>query len=160
MKKYLAVTTTITLGISMLFLSSVLAAEEAKQSAVQQVKSTAEEIAQPAVADETEFSYGTVKSIGTDQLVISEYDYDSDKDVEVTYSAPAGTKFENVTALQEIKAGDAVDIDFLVKNGQKVASAITVEKPTAEDEDVALGADAGADAGTDTGAAGEPGKPE
>lgn len=135
MKKYLAVTATLLFSFSVFFLPNLLA-EEAKQPAAQEVKPIEE--AAPAT-DETEFSYGTVKSVGAGQLVISEYDYDSDKDVDVTYSVPAGTKFENVASLQEVKVGDAVDIDFLVKNGQKVASAITVEKATAENEEAALG---------------------
>ncbi len=162
MKKYLVVTASLVLSTFTFFTPNILAVEESKQSAIQQVKAAAQEdMAQSTVAaGETEFSYGTVKSVGTDQFVISEYDYDSDKDVDVTYSVPTGTKFENVTALQEIKAGDAVDIDFLTKNGQKVASGITVEKPTAEDEDTALGTDAGADAGADTNAAGGPEKTE
>ena len=138
MKKYLAVTATLLFGFSVFFLHNLLAAEEAKQPATQEVSPPAQEAA-PA-ADETEFSYGTVKTVGADQLVVSEYDYDSDKDVDVTYSVPAGTKFENVTSAQEIKVGDAVDIDFLVKNGQKTASSITVEKATAENEEAALGA--------------------
>ena len=142
MKKYLVVAATLALGFSVSCPPHLLA-EEAKQPAAQEEKVSAPEAtpAAPAAADETEFSYGTVKSAGADQLVVSEYDYDSDKDVDVTYSVPAGTKFENVASAQEIKVGDAVDIDFLVKDGQKVASAITVEKATAADtEEAALGA--------------------
>ena len=144
MKKCLALVATLTLGISMIFLPHLMA-EEAKPSTAPAAEPAAEEAAQPvpAAADETEFSYGTVKSVTADQIVVSEYDYDTDKDVDVTYSVPAGTKFENVATLAEIKVGDAVDIDFLTKDGQKTAAAITVEKPTAEDENVALGADEG-----------------
>ena len=147
MKKYFAVVATLIFSFSTYFVPSLLAAEPA-QPAAQEEKASAPEAAPAApAADETEFSYGAVKSVDADQLVVSEYDYDSDKDVDVTYSAPAGTKFENVASLQEIKVGDSVDIDFLVKNGQKVASAITVEKPTAENEEVALGADTGEEPG-------------
>ncbi len=139
MKKYLVVAAALVFSFSTFFGHNLLA-EEAKQPAVQETKASVPEATPAAPAgDETEFSYGTVKSAGADQLVISEYDYDSDKDVDVTYSVPVGTKFENVASLQEIKTGDAVDIDFLVKNGQKVASSITVEKATAENEEAALG---------------------
>lgn len=88
--------------------------------------------------DETEFSFGTVKSITGDQLVVSEYDYESNADVDVTYQVPAETEFENAASLKEIAVGDSVDIDFLVKDGQKKAVAITVEKPLTEDEELAL----------------------
>lgn len=88
--------------------------------------------------EETEFSFGTVKSITGDQLVVSEYDYESNADVDVTYQVPAETEFENAASLKEIAVGDSVDIDFLVKDGQKKAVAITVEKPLTEDEELAL----------------------
>ena len=157
MKKNLAVAV-FTLGISMCFLPNMSLAQEAKKPAEETNKPAAPEATPPAgeAADETEFSYGTVKSVAANQIVVSEYDYDGNKDVDVTYSVPADAKLENAASLQEVKVGDSVDIDFTVKSGQKVASAITVEKPTAEDEDAALGADAGAD----TGAAAEPEKTE
>lgn len=88
--------------------------------------------------DETEFSFGTVKSITGDQLVVSEYDYESNADVDVTYQVPAETEFENATSLKDIAVGDSVDIDFLVKDGKKKAVAVTVEKPLTEDEEIAL----------------------
>ena len=89
-----------------------------------------EEQAAPAPQNEevTEFSYGTVKSLGEGQLVVSEYDYDNDKDIEITYSVPADANFDGVGTLSEIAAGDAVDIDYVIKDGQKVASMISVEK--------------------------------
>ena len=88
--------------------------------------------------EETEFSFGTVKSVTGDQLVVSEYDYESNADADVTYQVSADASFENVGALKEIVVGDSVDIDFLVKDGQKKAVAITVEKPITEDEEAAL----------------------
>lgn len=139
MKRYLVIASLI-LAFAAYFLP-IASAVEAPAAAP-----ASEEIqTEPAPAEEeTEFSYGTVKSITGDQLVVSEYDYDSDKDIDVTYSVPANTTFEGVASLAEVAAGDAVDIDFLIQGDQKVASAITVEKPTAEDEGaVALGADAG-----------------
>ena len=140
MKQYLLAASFI-LGLFACFLPAVSAIEDSKPAAL----AVEETQAEPAPAEaETEFSYGTVKSIAAGQLVVSEYDYNSDQDVDVTYSVPANTKFEGVASLTEITAGDAVDIDFLVQGDQKIASAITVEKPTAEDEDAtALGADLG-----------------
>ena len=89
MKKYVAIA--FALGMSFSFLPYLSAAEEAKQPAASgQVAPAAPEAAQPAqAADDTEFSYGTVKSMTADQLVVGEYDYDTDKDVDVTYSVPA-----------------------------------------------------------------------
>ena len=98
----------------------------------------------PAAANEetTEFSYGTVKSISENQVVVTEYDYDSDKDVETTYSVPATATFEGISKLSEIAVGDAIDIDYIVKDGQKIASVLSVEKTTpVSEEESALATD-------------------
>lgn len=141
MKKYRGVAT-ILLGVSLCFPIGTLPAQEEAARAIQAAEKTNKEAIEPALEDEgTEFSYGTIKSVSANQIVVSEYDYDQDKDVDVTYAVPAEAKFENAATLQEIVVGDAVDIDFLVKDGQKVASIITVEKPAEEDEDLALNLD-------------------
>ncbi len=115
------------------FFLPALHAEESKAEAQAPAKET------PAVAEEeTEFSFGTIKSINANQLVVSEYDYESNADVDVTYQVAANATFENVASLKEIAVGDSVDVDFLVENGQKKAVAITVEKPLPEDEEAAL----------------------
>ena len=100
----------------------------------------------PAAADapgqfaeeETEFSFGTVKSTSDNQLVVTEYDYESNADVDVTYVVNAQTEFENAASLKEVAVGDSVDIDFLVDGNAKSAVAITVEKPLTEEEEAAL----------------------
>ncbi|MBI4368184.1 MAG: hypothetical protein HY588_02205, partial [Candidatus Omnitrophica bacterium] len=72
-------------------------------------------------------------------------DYDSDQEVDVTYKVTPDTAFENVTSLSEVMVGDSVDIDYSVENGEKVAVAITVEKPFGEDEDTAIDLGGGAE---------------
>src|SRR3989338_1019955 len=110
------------LAISMLFPTPLALAQQPEVPAV--APAEAEETAELG-GEEAEFSYGMVKSVSADQIVISEYDYEADKDVDVTYTVPADVKIEGAASLQEIAVGDAVDIDFLVKDGQKVASALT-----------------------------------
>lgn len=90
------------------------------------------------IGEETEFSFGTVKSVTENEVVVSEYDYETNADVDVTYKVPAETEFENATTLKDIKAGDSIDIDFLVKDGVKTAIAITVETPLQETEETPL----------------------
>lgn len=134
----------LSLGILMHVEPALLLAEEAAKSAPPAAASAVAETASPieeavlSEAGDAEFSYGTVKSVSVDQIVVSEYDYDADKDVEVTYTVTGDTKFENVSSVSEIAAGDSVDVDFMVKDGQKIASAISVEKPVDETEDLAL----------------------
>lgn len=149
MEKKLRAAAAFVFGVAMCFLANSLFAQEAGKTAEESAKAAhqgvektvqvqAEETA--TAGEGTEFSYGTVKSVSQNQIVVSEYDYDSDKDVEVTYQVPATVTLENAASLQEIAVGAAVDIDFLVKDGQKVASAITVEKPSEDDEAAALNA--------------------
>ncbi len=92
--------------------------------------------AAPAAAvgeEETDYSFGTVKSVTGDQLVVSEYDYESDKDVDVAYTTDPAVKLENVDAVANIKAGDSVEIDFVTKDNKKIAKTVSVEKPTEEE---------------------------
>ena len=121
---------------SLIFFSAKSFAQEAEQSQAkdQPVVPAQEEVSEAPQAEETtEFSYGTVKSVSEGTLVVTEYDYDNDKDIEVTYSVPATTTLDGVGQLNEIAPGDAVDIDYVVKGGERAASTISVEKGGAED---------------------------
>jgi len=42
-------------------------------------------------------------------------------------------KLKNVEALKDIKAGDSIDIDYVVRGDKKVAKIIAVEKPSKEE---------------------------
>ena len=116
-------------------------AEDAKAPVT---KAPAEATAQTPAAEEpvvefegAEFSYGTAKSVSANQLVVSEYDYENDKDVDVTYSVNEKTTLEGIKAVTEIAAGDSVDIDYEVKGDQKIALSIAVEKG-GDDEEASL----------------------
>lgn len=125
------------IALSISFFLSPVFAEDAK---IAKAESAPAATAQEPVDVETEFSFGTVKNLADNQLVVSEYDYESNADVDVTYQVSGETAFENVASLKEVAVGDSVDVDFLVKDGQKKAVAITVEKPLAEDEETVLAA--------------------
>ena len=83
---------------------------------------------------ETDYSYGTVVRASAAELVVSEYDYETDQDVEVTYALDPAVQLDNVANVSEIQAGDGVDIDFVTKDGKKTALAVAVEKFTNEEE--------------------------
>ncbi len=126
MKKSLVVVLGLALGIVSI-LPVAFSQEEAAPAAAP---------AAPAAAvgeEETDYSFGTVKSVTGDQLVVSEYDYESDKDVDVTYTTDPAVKLENANAVADIKAGDSVEIDFVSKDGKKIAKTVSVEKPTEEE---------------------------
>ena len=133
---------TLTFALAVGFYPIFAFAEDAKEAA------PAETAAQTPAAEEepvvefegAEFSYGTAKSVSADQLVVSEYDYENDKDVDVTYSVNEKTTFEGVKAVAESAAGDSVDIDYEVKGDQKIALSVAVEKG-GDDEETSLNMD-------------------
>ncbi|MDO8729752.1 MAG: hypothetical protein Q7J69_00990 [Candidatus Omnitrophota bacterium] len=89
----------------------------------------------PAVeVEEPEYAFGTAKSVEGDTLVINEFDYDTGEEKEATYWVDSKTEYDNVASLKEVAAGDEVDIDYLVKDGKKVAVAISVAKPVEGEE--------------------------
>ncbi|MBN2145655.1 MAG: hypothetical protein JW774_13650 [Candidatus Aureabacteria bacterium] len=89
----------------------------------------------PATGEETtKYSYATVVSVSADQIVVSEYDYDKDEEVNVTYSVDANVQLKNVDALNKIGAGNYVEIEYEIKDGKKVAKVISLEKKEEEGE--------------------------
>lgn len=90
----------------------------------------------PAHAEEdvpTEYAYGTVKELNGSRLVVSEYDYATETTAEIAYTIDPNVKLADVAAVSEIAVGDLVDIDYVVKNDERVAVALAVEKPGAEE---------------------------
>jgi hypothetical protein len=79
---------------------------------------------------ETEYSTGMVVSVDEtlNQIVVREYDYNQDQEVEVTYTVNQETTFEDVASLKDIAAGDSIEIEFVSENGAKIAKMVTIEK--------------------------------
>lgn len=77
--------------------------------------------------EELEFSYGVVRSLSSNELVVRQYD-DEGEEVDVTYIIDINVELKNVDALEDIAVGDSVEIEYVVKDGKKVAKIITVEK--------------------------------
>ena len=105
----------------------------AEEPAAQKPVGEAPVVQQPAAAipdeEDLEYTFGTVKSVGTDQIVIMEFDYDSGQEKEMTYALDPKVQLNNAASLQEIKQGDEVDIDYRVQDDRKIAVVISVAKP-------------------------------
>ena len=87
-------------------------------------------------AEETEFTYGTVIRVDelNNEIVVREYDFDSDMMAEVTYSVSLDTELENVETLKEITAGMDVDIQYVAESdGKKIAKRISIDTPGSEE---------------------------
>lgn len=79
--------------------------------------------------EDTEYSYGTVVEVNKDknQISISEYDWETDSEMTVTYSMGPDVKLENVDLLEKIAPDTYVDVEYIVaEDGKKVAKVISV----------------------------------
>lgn len=81
----------------------------------------------------TEYSWGTVSSVSPGQIVVTEYDYASDEEVDVTYSVAPDVELKNVDSIENIAVGTSVDIDYVIKDEKRVAKTIAVEEPSYEE---------------------------
>ena len=77
--------------------------------------------------EEIEHSWGTVNSVSSNQIIVSEYDYESEG-AKITYTIDPAVELINVNSLKNIAVGDSVDIEYVVKGSKKVAKLISVEK--------------------------------
>jgi hypothetical protein len=91
--------------------------------------------AAPEAEEEPEYAFGTVKSVSKDQLVVTEFDYDTGEEKEVAYSIDPKAEISGVNSLQEVASGDEVDVDYLVKDGKNVAVALSFAKPVEAGEE-------------------------
>ena len=115
--------------------AQALAAEEKAAAGPAPTPSAAPEAAPAAGQErEPEYAFGTAKSVEGDKLVINEFDYDTGEEKEAAYETDAKTEYDNVASLKEVVVGDEVDIDYLVKDGKKMAVAISVAKPVEGEE--------------------------
>jgi len=73
------------------------------------------------------YAYGPVVRISAKKIVIAEYDYETEQDVEKLFIINTETKFENAKAYYSIKSGDQVEIEFEKVGEQKIAKLITKE---------------------------------
>ena len=115
MKRHLAVAAVLALGF--LICSGISLAQEEEET-----------------VEETDYSWGTVSSVSSGQIVITEYDYDTDEKVEVTYSIDPNVKLHNVNSLKEIAVGNDIWIDYVIREDKNVAMGIEVKKPSDEEE--------------------------
>jgi hypothetical protein len=105
-----------------------------------------------AAAPDLQWLWGEVISVNPQEqsMSVKYLDYDSDMEKTIELVSDAGTKFEEVKGLDEIKPQDTVSIEYLVKDGKNVARGITVERieetdigegepPTAAPEKVGTG---------------------
>jgi len=84
-----------------------------------------------AVADseEDKFAFGKVVSVGAHSVVVSEYDFERDADVDVLYWITSETELGNLESLADLVAGDDVVIDYIEIDGDRAATTLVKEMP-------------------------------
>ncbi|GEM_PF-3070452 len=103
-----------------------------------------EESVSPMVPGEKDLSiYGEVQNInaGTSSITVQYYDYDSDAEKTIEIFSGPNTKIENAAAILDIKAGEWVDVTYVLKDTKCVARVITVEKEEEVSEGTGVDAD-------------------
>jgi len=89
--------------------------------------------------ENAEYTYGTIIEVKKDanEIVISEYDWEADEEVEITYSVDADIKIENADTWKNIPNGTYVDVEYVTdENGKRVANYINAYEPEEETGDV------------------------
>ena len=114
MKRYLAVPAVLVSGLLTCLLCGISLAQEQEE--------------------ELKYSWGTVSSLSSKQIVITEYDYDADEEVDVTYILDPNVKLHNVNSLKDIVIGNDVWIDYVTRGSGKVAMGIELKKASDEEE--------------------------
>ncbi len=81
-----------------------------------------------------DYAYGKVKNASSQEIVIGEYEYKSEEVLDVTYAVDPNIQLKNINTLDDSIVGFNVDIDFIVKDGKKIAKVIELEKKIVKQE--------------------------
>lgn len=92
----------------------------------------------PQIQEEpsVQWIWGKIVSCNTQdrKIVISYLDMDTLESVNMELNIDDNAKFEGVSGLSDLKIGDQISIDYVVKNGVKFVQYLGVEKKTAPDD--------------------------
>ncbi len=87
-------------------------------------------------SESMKYAYGRVAAIDktANKITTKERDWDSDREVNVTYLIHPEIELENIASWEEIPVGSEVDIAYLVdEKGQRIASFIKLYEETEEE---------------------------
>jgi len=81
---------------------------------------------------------GVVAKVDAESLVLVEYEYESDEELEVSYQVNDRTQFDNIASLADLQPGDSVEVVYADEAGKKVALAISKEENYIEDDQIEI----------------------
>jgi hypothetical protein len=79
-----------------------------------------------AQEENLEYSWGIVKNVSSNQIIVTEYDFDKEDKIDVEYLFDKDVELEGVRSVMDIKSGAEVDVTYLAKDGKKLAKSLTV----------------------------------
>lgn len=86
-------------------------------------------VQEPANSEEISYTSGTVVTMDKEkkEIVISEYDFDTEKENNVVYSIAPGIELEEGVTLDTIKPETYVEVDYVIDpSGKRIAKGIIV----------------------------------
>ena len=89
--------------------------------------------------EEIDFNSGTAKEVrvSSGEIVVSEYDWDTDADIDVTYAVAPDARVENADSWRNIASDSYVDFEFMEKDGKKTITYISVYEAGEDYEEAA-----------------------
>jgi len=75
-----------------------------------------------------DYSWGVVVEVSSDQVIVSEYDYDLDEEKDVVYKVNPDTELRNIEALEDLTEGDSIEINYVVEAKERIAKVIALEE--------------------------------
>ena len=82
--------------------------------------------------EDLDYSWGLVVRVFSSEIIVSEYDYDSDEEIDVVYKIDSDTELKNMESLEDLVEGDSVEIGYVVKGENKIIKTIRLEEPPEE----------------------------
>lgn len=109
--------------------AEVAVPQAAPVQAAPQVPEQAPQVAEPPVAPEQEvdYSWGTVVQATAEGITVEQYNYETEGYDQVSYTVASDISLENIAAITDLKAGDEVEVGFVIKDEKKVAVSLYLE---------------------------------
>lgn len=85
--------------------------------------------------DDYYYSFGRVVRVEESTIVIAEYDYDREEEVEVSFLIDSQTVLEDIDSLNQITIGEEIEILYEIVDEKAVARRIAKVEALPEDEE-------------------------
>ncbi|MFA5088436.1 MAG: hypothetical protein WC552_05315 [Candidatus Omnitrophota bacterium] len=77
--------------------------------------------------EEENYSYGLAVSVSGEEIILLEHDYETEADLQVSYTVTPDTELTNINSLGDIAQDDAIEIYYKEADGKKTATAVIKE---------------------------------